>query len=116
MNFQVVDTAKQMMKEVNENCIYKNHASIYYQFESKLVRFSDHLPKMYNLDQHENVNEMFFVFEEITLSVYEIEAFENKIYSNFPNLINLEIHVIESEEDKEFVSKMIERFIKNYLE
>jgi len=113
MIFQAVTTGLEMMSELSNNCISMNHASSYYQFQNKLVRFSDHLPKMYNLCQNEDVNEMLFIFDDVELTDNQLHEFENQVYSEFPNLIDLQIYIIRDEDDKDFIKSMLNRFINS---
>ena len=86
-------------------------ASSYYTLGDKMVRVSDHLPKVYNLEaNNEGIKEMFLVFTS-NISDIEIEKCVEEIENKLG--VSVQTWTIEDESEIEIASSVVKRFLNS---
>ena len=87
--------------------------SQYFIQGDKMVRFSNHLPKGYNLSQNEEVKNAYFVFVNAGLSQRKIDEYLQEIQDemDYENVENFQIGDNDCEIVMEYLKICIERFL-----
>lgn len=109
-------TIKDIFNEtLNESVLVEK--SLYFKSDNKVVRFSDHISKIHNLEENnDGVEEILFVFVNSGLSEGKIEESCNEIESEL-NLSFCEYQIWEDDNcdynDIEYLKDRVQWFLNN---
>lgn len=99
----------------NENSFF--YSSHYYRQGEKLIRFSDHLPKTYNLEEHnEGVKEVLFVYVNSDISeskmIKDCEKIHDELDLNYCDFLIYDENCVVLN-NLNFLKNRIEFFLNN---